>query len=133
MAAYVLATIAAAILGFVVGMAGAGPKSGAVAGLLGVLMYAFFMSFPTLQRSHDMDWNGWTALLAFIPFVGLLWIFKSGTAGSNRYGAPPPANTLGVKIVALFLPAVAVIGIVAAIALPAYQGYVQKAKAAQTK
>ena len=40
-------------------------------------------------------------LLALIPFVGLIWIFKGGTPGSNRFGAPAPANTLGVKILGL--------------------------------
>jgi uncharacterized membrane protein YhaH (DUF805 family) len=91
------------------------------------------MLMVLIQRSHDMDYSGWTALLALIPIVGLLWVFKSGTTGTNRFGAPPVPNSLGVKIAGLLLPIVAVIGILAAIALPAYQSYVQKAKAAQMK
>jgi Tfp pilus assembly major pilin PilA len=36
-----------------------------------------------------------------------------------------------VKIGGLALPAIMIAGIIAAIALPAYQGYMQRAKAAQ--
>jgi Tfp pilus assembly major pilin PilA len=49
---------------------------------------------------------------------------------------PPPnrltlPNTRAVKILAWVFPAFFVLGIVAAIALPAYQQYVMRAKAAQ--
>jgi hypothetical protein len=70
-------------------------------------------------------------LLALIPFVGLIWLFKSGTPGSNRFGAPPPPNTTGVKVLACIAPAIAIIGILAAIAIPAYQDYVTRAQEAQ--
>jgi uncharacterized membrane protein YhaH (DUF805 family) len=86
-----------------------------------------------IQRSHDMDLSGWFSLLAFIPFVGLFWLFKAGTPGPNTYGAPPVPNTLGVKILAWVFPGIVVIGILAAIAIPAYSSYVLRAKAAQVK
>ena len=56
---------------------------------------------------------------------------KSRHEGYQRFGAPPPPNGLFIKIMGLCLPVVGIIGIVAAIALPAYQGYVQRAKASQ--
>ena len=59
------------------------------------------------------------------------WLFKGGTQGENNYGNPPPPNTTGVKILALLLPIIALIGIAAAIALPAYQQYVNQAQMQQ--
>jgi uncharacterized membrane protein YhaH (DUF805 family) len=92
-----------------------------------------FVTLIMIQRSHDMGWSGWTVLLGIlIPFVGLIWIIKSGTAGENSWGAPPPPNTTGVKILAFAMPAIAIIGILAAIALPAYQQYVQRSQAIQS-
>ena len=112
-------------------------QSSFLVGLAVVLLLIPYMVFAVLlhiQRSHDMDWTGWTVLLALIPFVGLLWIFKRGTQGPNRFGAAPPPNTLGVRIFGLIGPvlmAAAVIGIAAAVAIPAYQSYALRATAAQ--
>jgi hypothetical protein len=61
--------------------------------------------------------------------AGLVFVFKAGTPGRNVYGDPPPPNTAGVKVLALLLPVVFVLGIVAAIAIPAYQHYVERARA----
>lgn len=119
---------------FLVSMASAlaGPQAPA---LMWVGMAALFVLnvMFLIQRSHDMDLSGWFTILAFIPFVGLFWLFKSGTPGANRWGAPPPPNTLGVKLLAWLLPAIMVIGILAAIALPAYSDFQKRAKAAQMK
>jgi len=100
---------------------------------VGLAAYFVLNVMFLIQRSHDMDLSGWFTILAFIPLVGLFWLFKGGTPGSNRWGAPPPPNTLGVKIVAWLIPAIMVIGILAAIALPAYSDYQKRAKAAQMK
>jgi len=100
------------------------------AGTLTLLLYIplFWFSIITgIKRSHDMNWNGWTVLLTLIPFVALIWIFKSGTPGTNDYGAPPPPNTTGVKILGFLLPAIVIIGILAAIAIPAYVEYQRRA------
>lgn len=126
-AGYLVTGIAAFVLS--ISMAAAGQS--AAIGVLTLIPYFIFIVLLTLQRSHDMNWTGWTAPLAFIPVVGLVWLFKSGTQGVNRFGSPPPPNTLSVKILAWILPGIAFVGIVAAIALPAYQQYVQRAKAAQ--
>jgi uncharacterized membrane protein YhaH (DUF805 family) len=100
------------------------------AGALTVVGYIALIVFGFLQlikRGHDFSWSGWMGLLSLIPFVGLIWLFKSGTAGSNDYGAPPPPNTTGVKVLAFVLPFVFIIGILAAIAIPAYQQYMSRA------
>jgi uncharacterized membrane protein YhaH (DUF805 family) len=119
--ASLLAGCAAAVLGG--GLGGLGM-------ILALLVYIAVIVFSimiAIQRSHDMDWTGWTVLLALIPFVGLIWIFKAGSEGVNAYGAPPPPNTTGVKILGLLLPIVFLVGIVAAIALPAYVEYTRRA------
>jgi uncharacterized membrane protein YhaH (DUF805 family) len=95
--------------------------------------YGAYWLIITIQRSHDMGWNGWTSLLVLIPFVGLVWLFKGGMPGRNRYGLPPPPNTTGVIVGAWLMPIVFVIGILAAIAIPVYQTYVMRAKAEQMK
>ena len=89
------------------------------------LMVIAFML--TIQRCHDFNMSGWLALLIVIPLANLIFLIIPGTDGPNRFGAPTPPNTVGVLILAWLLPAVMVIGIVAAIALPAYQDYQKRA------
>ena len=117
---------------------------GAIAGALGaatnstnviaggtILIYVAMIVLNVMfliQRSHDMDLSGWFCLLAIIPLVGLYWIFKGGTPGPNRFGAPPPPNTLGVKILAWILPVIMIIGIIAAVSVPAYVDYQKRAQ-----
>ena len=131
-AAYLLVMLAGGIGGFV----GAATKSDILGNVIlwgGIAVYLLFLILLTIQRSHDMDWTGWSAIAALIPFVGLMWWFKPGTQGVNRFGAQPPPNTLGVKILAWILPGIAIIGIIAAIALPAYSSYVKRAQSVQQK
>lgn len=91
----------------------------------------------TVQRLHDIGWSGWLGLLMIIPLIGsvlgLILIFVPGSQKTNSYGAPPPANNLGVVILAFLLPLIFVIGVLSAIAIPAYQDYVQRAQAAQQR
>ena len=80
-----------------------------------------------IQRSHDMNLSGWWSIAAFIPLIGLVWIFKGGTPGANRWGAPPPPDGWGVRIFGLIGPIVFVVGVLAAVAIPAYQDYTKRA------
>lgn len=133
---YLLMVLVSAVLGGIVGFAGlaGGDKGRVTIGVItaiAVIPYLVFYVLAAIQRTHDMDWSAWMLLLGLIPLVGLIWVFKPGTQGGNRFGAPPPPNGLGVKIGGLFFPVIFVIGMLAAIALPAYQGYTQRAKAAQ--
>jgi uncharacterized membrane protein YhaH (DUF805 family) len=125
------------LIGFLGGMVAgiAGAALGATAfKALSMCVYIAISAFSflqTIKRSHDMGWNGWTSLLSLIPFVGLIWLFKAGTPDANDYGAPPPPNTTGVRILGFLMPVIFIIGIFAAIAIPAYQQYVLRAGGTQ--
>jgi len=93
---------------------------------------SWFTILCGIKRCHDLNISGWWSLTVVVPIISLLWIFFSGTKGANRFGPPPPPNTLGVKLLGLILPLVFGIGVLAAIALPAYSGYMAKARAAQS-
>lgn len=88
----------------------------------------------TKRRLHDLDRTGWAALFMLIPilnfFFGLYLMFASGSEGANRYGPKPVKNSVLLVIAGLLLPAVFVMGILAAVALPAYKSYTMRAKAA---
>ena len=125
------------ILGMLVGLAGAvGGRSLAMtlyfAGIVVVLVVS---SLFAMQRLHDLDKSGWLYLVMLIPLIGGLFalyvVFAPGSKQANRYGNPPPPNSTGAVVLAWLMPMVAIIGILAAIAIPAYQGYVKKAQQAQ--
>lgn len=82
------------------------------------------------QRLHDIGWSGWLLLLTLIPVVGsifpLVMLAVPGSSGVNRFGPPQPPNSRAVKILAIFWLLVPLIGILTAIALPAYQQYLQR-------
>jgi uncharacterized membrane protein YhaH (DUF805 family) len=104
-----------------------------VVGLFYIPMIAF--AFIMMRRRlNDLDRSGWLSLLMLIPlvnfFFSLYLMCASGTQGPNSYGPMPCKNSWGIILGGLVLPLVAIIGILAAVALPAYQSYVMKAKAA---
>ncbi len=106
----------------------------AVAGVImgiGAIVIGFIM---VAQRLHDLNRSGWFMLLFLIPLINIVVMlyvfFWPGTAGQNDYGARPPANKLWHWIVGLILP-IAMTGIIASVALPAYQEYVERAQQAQ--
>ena len=83
------------------------------------------------QRLHDIGWSAWLWLLNLVPVVGgvfaLLLLVVPGGAGANRFGPPPPPNSRAVKLLAWLWLLVPVLGILAAISIPAYQDYLTRA------
>ena len=126
---YAIFVAVLAVLGAVAG----GMREPGVAAMLMIfvitLVYMVAAVGLMIQRSHDMGLSGWWTFVAFIPLVGLVWVFKGGTRGVNRWGAPPPPNGLGVRIFGLILPIIFGIGVLAAVAIPAYQAYTLRAAA----
>ncbi|MBB1519095.1 DUF805 domain-containing protein [Aquipseudomonas guryensis] len=107
----------------------------------GILMAAIVIAAVVVsvqigvQRLHDIGWSGWLLLVNLIPVVGgvfaLIMLVVPGTAEANRYGPPPPPNSTGAKVLAFTWLLVPIIGILAAIAIPQYQQYTQRAAEAQ--
>ena len=89
----------------------------------------------TIQRLHDFNGSSWWAVLILVPLANLVLyltlLIMPGTQGPNRFGHPPPPNTTGVILLASILPLIAVVGILAAIAIPAYQSYKVRAQVYQ--
>ena len=119
---------------FVVGLGAAflGPVGVALLVVGYIAMFALQIML-TIQRSHDFNMSGWFSLLALVPLVNMLFWFVPGTDGPNRFGAKTPPNSVGVLIGVWIVPAIFVLGIVAAVALPAYQDYVKRAATVQAR
>jgi len=101
-----------------------------VAAWVAIVVLGFML---TIQRCHDFNMSGWLSLVMLVPLANLIFLFIPGTDGPNRFGAPTPPNGVGVLIGAWALPVIMVIGIVAAIALPAYQDYQKRAGQVQKR
>jgi uncharacterized membrane protein YhaH (DUF805 family) len=103
-----------------------------VMGIGYIAIFIFGVIFM-IRRLHDINWSGWFSILAFIPIVNIIItipaLFFRGTKGSNKFG-PPRKRGRATVIAALLFLVVFVGGILAAVAIPAYQDYVQRAQAA---
>ncbi|MBH9577379.1 DUF805 domain-containing protein [Inhella sp. 1Y17] len=98
---------------------------------LALAVFLWFSVIVGIKRCHDLNISGWWSATMIVPVIGLIWTFAPGSKTANRFGPPPPPNSLGVKVLGCFLPVVFILGIVAAIALPAYKTYTDRARAAQ--
>lgn len=109
-----------------------------IGGLLGTLAF-IAMAVVSIQigvkRLHDIGWSGWLLLVSLIPAVGsvfsIIMLVVPGSTGANRFGPPPPPNSRAVKLLASLWLLVPVLGILAAIAIPQYQDYTERARDAQ--
>jgi uncharacterized membrane protein YhaH (DUF805 family) len=90
----------------------------------------------TKRRLNDLNLSGWIGVLALIPFLNLIFglylLFAPGTSDNNRYGPVPTKNSVLVVIGSILFPLliISIIGVLAAIAIPAYKNYTDRAKAA---
>ena len=119
---------------------GGGSVASIISSLIIIAVYGFMlvaMFTLAVRRINDFNVTGWLSLLFLVPLLNFifglaLWIIP-GTKGANRFGPPPEPNSTGVTIAAVLAPLalVAYIGIMAAIAIPAYQQYVERARHAQ--
>ncbi|SEM76995.1 Uncharacterized membrane protein YhaH, DUF805 family [Pseudomonas sp. ok272] len=78
-----------------------------------VLVYLYVYVTISVQRLHDLGWSGWLCFLHLVPLLDTLLLIVQmavpGNATANRYGAPPPPNSVAVKVLcALWLAMIAV-------------------------
>jgi uncharacterized membrane protein YhaH (DUF805 family) len=105
-------------------------KFGAVLGMLIYIVMVVLLFMLAIQRAHDFNSNGWLSLLVLVPLVNFIFWFIPGTDGENDYGPPTTPNSTLTIVLVLVAP-ILIIAILAAIALPAYNDYVKRAKAMQ--
>ena len=63
-------------------------------------LYTLAMFIPGLavavRRLHDIGKSGWMLLIAFLPFIGAIWLIvllvKDSNSGENKYGQSPKAE-----------------------------------------
>jgi uncharacterized membrane protein YhaH (DUF805 family) len=134
-ARYIAYTLGLSILFgvFVAAMAGGLGAIGlaAVARIVAMVLYAgllIWMFMLTIQRAHDFNTSGWLSILVLIPLVNLLFWIIPGTDGENRFGGKTPPNSVLVLIAAWLVPVLFIGGILAAVAIPAYQDYAKRAQ-----
>jgi type IV pilus assembly protein PilA len=115
------------------GMASIADESAAIAiVVIGYIAMYAIVFVPGIQRSHDMNVTGWLSLISLIPLGVLVFWFVPGTRGENDYGKQPPPNTVGAIVLACIVPVfMFVVGILAAIAIPAYQDYTIRAQVSE--
>lgn len=101
--------------------------------VVGYLAVLYVQIMLTIKRSHDFNVTGWLALLAFVPLLNLAFLFIPGTDGPNRFGLKTAPNGNAAVILIVALLGFMVIGILAAIAIPAYSDYKHRAQAAQMR
>lgn len=120
--------------GIAAGLMFASPIIGGILAIPVVIAAVTVSVMIGVQRLHDIGWSGWLWLLNFIPLVGgifaILMMVIPGTQGGNRYGAPPPPNSRGVIAMAWSGLLIPILGILAAVSIPAYQSYVERAQGA---
>ena len=112
-------------------------------GLLGGI-YSLAVLIPNIavsvRRLHDTDRSGWWLLIYLIPLIGalvlLIFMVQDSQTSDNPYGLNPKPGNKGddkslVLIAVIVIVFIAVIGFLAAIAIPAYQDYIERAKQAE--
>jgi uncharacterized membrane protein YhaH (DUF805 family)/Tfp pilus assembly protein PilE len=124
------------LIGILIGIASAlvavaDPTAAVVVAGLGYIAIIAVQFLLTIQRSHDMNVTGWLSLISLIPLAVLVFWIVPGTPGENNYGKPPPPNSAGVVVLACLLPLVMTVGILAAIAIPAYRDYTIRAQVSE--
>ena len=112
-------------------------------GLLGGI-YSLAVLVPNIsvsvRRLHDTNRSGWWLLIYLIPLIGalvlLIFMVQDSQTSDNQYGLNPKPGNKGddkshVVIAVVVIVFIAVIGFLAAIAIPAYQDYIERAKQAE--
>lgn len=150
--------IIAASGGLIAGQGHLGLMIGGIASVILYIALIYFSIIFGIRRLHDVNRTGWWMLLQLLPLVGgvlsalhigtvfmlvslaisvvfgLYLMLAKGTEGTNDYGmqrATPQWEKVCGWIYIILIPTAFILGICAAIAIPAYQDYVKRAHAAE--
>ena len=118
-------------IAFGIAAAAAGPEAAMAVTVAGYVVMLLVTILLSIQRAHDFNASGWLSILALVPLVNLIFLIIPGTDGENRFGKRPPPNTVAAIVLACLLPLIVIVGMVAAVAIPAYQDFAQRASQAQ--
>lgn len=115
------------------GAANASPKSQSVATLLaaflgGIGIHRFYLG-KTISGIFYLIfcWTGIPGLIAFIETLVMAFTSQQNWARAHNNGQLSEPVHWAIKVVVLIFPVIFMIGIMAAIAIPAYQDYVTRA------
>ena len=100
---------------------------GVLSGIYSLLMIIPYLTV-TIRRLHDTGRSGWWLLIQLIPGLGglVMFIFMllDSQHGTNQYGSDPKIGQPSGSILLFIVLVIFFIGILASIAIPAYQAYV---------
>ena len=136
MVSYIVAFLIALVLSYFIpaNEVGSGMRVNMGGLLILALSYVLVIAatiWATIRRCHDFDVSGWLTLIIFVPLGVFVFWFAPGTDGENRFGLKPEPNKTIHWVGAMAGPLLVVLGILAAVAIPAYQDYVERAQQAQ--
>ncbi|NQZ07908.1 MAG: DUF805 domain-containing protein [Algicola sp.] len=121
-----LAIIVMGVLAAVFGAVDEGGELSPLISLLILFPIAGTMVIMARRRFHDLNFSGWWSITVLIPILsiipGLFLMFAPGNKHENDYGLMPNKNGASIYIVMGFF-IIMLVGIIAAVALPAYQAY----------
>ncbi|WP_304145521.1 MULTISPECIES: DUF805 domain-containing protein [Mesoflavibacter] len=96
----IIFAIAAMVLDNILGLAFEGIGYGPIYGIYGLAVFIPGLAVA-IRRLHDIGKSGWMILIAFIPFIGGIWLLvllaTDGNKGANQYG-PDPKNPTNEEI-----------------------------------
>ena len=76
-------------------------------------IFGIFIIRATSLRLHDRSLNSWLSLLAFIPYLNILFIasllFFPGESKDNKYGKPMPKGHLSLSVLSCFIALITLI------------------------
>jgi len=121
-----LAIMAGGLVGGLIGNPDRGDATAVGLGvtLLASAVYVAITIVYGKRRFNDLDRSGWWSLLLLVPYLQLLplvyLVFFPGTDGPNRFGPPPRKNSIGILVLGWSVPLLIIVGIGAAILIPAF-------------
>jgi uncharacterized membrane protein YhaH (DUF805 family) len=65
---------------------------------VGYLLASLGLFFAGIKRCHDLNWSGGALIImACVPPLGIVLLFKMGTVGTNKYGDDPLSKNKEIK------------------------------------